>query len=106
MLKGCHTIIVDVLVERVEHGVDRLLRATVAVCGLMMRIGTLDVFHALITFRKCIRQSEVLLGFICVDLLSVEVGVLADDLRLEELIIFFVDFVKDLVDICRAQSLS
>ena len=43
VLEGCHTIIVDVLVERVEHGVDRLLRATVAVCGLMMRIGTLDV---------------------------------------------------------------
>ena len=39
-------------------------------------------------------------------MLPVKVGVLADDLRLEELIIFFVDFVKDLVDICRAQSLS
>ena len=43
MLEGRHAIIINVLVECVEHGVDRLLRSTVAVCGLMMRIGTLDV---------------------------------------------------------------
>ena len=43
MLEGRHAIIINVLVECVEHGVDRLLRSAVAVCGLMMRIGTLDV---------------------------------------------------------------
>ena len=43
MLEGRHAIIVNVLVECIEHCVDRLLRSTVAVRGLMMRIRTLDV---------------------------------------------------------------
>ena len=87
MLEGRHAIVVDILVKCVEHRVDRLLRASVAIGGLMMRFGTLYIQHALIAIGEGVRQSEVLLGFIRVDLFPVEVGVLAGDLRLEKLII-------------------
>ena len=82
MLECGHPIVAQVLVEGVDHGVDRLLGATVTVRSLMMRFRPVDSLYTFVTIGEGTNRGEVFLGLIRIDLLSIKLGVLRENLWL------------------------
>ena len=103
LLERGHSIVAQVLIEGVDHCVDRLLATPVAVGRLMVRLGPCRRLFALVAIREGADSCEVLLRLICVDLLAIELGVLRDDFRLDDISIFFIDLFSDFWDRCWCQ---
>ena len=93
-----HPIVAQVLIEGVDHCVDRLLAAPVAVGRLVVQLGPCRRLFALVAIREGADSCEVLLRLICVDLLPIELGVLRNDFRLDDIAIFLIDLLSDLRD--------
>ena len=76
LLERSHPIIAHVLVKSVQHGVDGLLGASMAIRSLVMWLRPLISYFTFISVWKRALSCKVLLCIICIDLFTVKLRIL------------------------------
>ena len=95
MLEAGHLILSDVLVERIDHGIDGPIGATMTVSGAIRSFRPVRRHDSLIfTVDEGGGECEVLLRLVRVDLASIEIRVHRHDLRLNYLLDLMGYFLK------------